>query len=93
MSSLLATASEGVAGFTADEPERFFYAGHIWERNDFTYTAADGRPISGLLLSRQDGEMEVAVWAETPDPATDLFETIFLPTAAGIERIAAAPYG
>lgn len=93
MSSLLATASEGVAGFTADEPERFFYAGHIWERNDFTYTAADGRPISGLLLSRQDGEMEVAVWGEAPDPATDLFETIFLPTAAGIERIVAAPSG
>jgi len=93
MSSLLATASEGVAGFAADEPERFFYAGHIWERNDFIYTAADGRPVRGLLLSRQDGETEVAVWAEAPDPTTDLFETTFLPTAASIERIVAPPSG
>lgn len=93
MSSLLATASEGVAGFAADEPERFFYAGHVWERNDFTYTDAGGGAVQGLLLSRQDGETEVAVWAEAPDPATDLLQTIFLPTAAGIDRIVAAPSG
>ena len=93
MSGLLATASEGVAGFTADEPRRFFYAGHVWERNDFSYTDANGGIVQGLLLSRQDGETEIAVWAETPDGGADLFETAFLPTAASIERIAVAPSG
>jgi hypothetical protein len=93
MAGLLQTASEGVTGFTADEPYRFFYAGHVWERNDFTYTDANGRLVSGLLLSRQDGETEIAVWAETPDAAGDLPATVFLPTAAGIERIVAAPSG
>lgn len=93
MTGLLQTAAEGVTGFTADEPQRFFYAGHVWERNDFTYTDGNGRLVSGLLLSRQDGETEIAVWAETPDATGDLPATVFLPTAASIERIVAAPSG
>ena len=93
MAGLLQTAAEGVTGFTADEPERFFYAGHIWERNEFAYTGANGSLVSGLLLSRQDGETEIAVWAETPDATGDLLATVFLPTAASIERIIAAPSG
>ena len=93
MAGLLQTSAEGVTGFTADEPQRFFYAGHVWERNDFTYSDANGSLVSGLLLSRQDGETEIAVWAETPDTTGDLFAAVFLPTAASIERIVAAPSG
>jgi hypothetical protein len=93
MAGLLQTAAEGVAGFTADEPQRFFYAGHLWERNDFYYTDANGNIVAGLLLSRQDGDTEIAVWAEAPDPADELFMTVFLPTAATIERIPAPPSG
>jgi hypothetical protein len=93
MAGLLQTAAEGVTGFTADEPRRFFYAGHVWERNDFTYTDGNGRLVTGLLLSRQDGETEIAVWAETPDATGDLPASVFLPTAASIERIVAAPSG
>lgn len=93
MAGLLQTAAEGVTGFTAEEPERFFYAGHIWERNDFYYTDANGNIVAGLLLSCQDGDTEIAVWAEAPDPADELFMTVFLPTAATIERIPAPPSG
>jgi hypothetical protein len=89
MAGLLATASEGVTGFTADEPQRFFYAGRVWERNDFSYSDANGNPVNGLLLSRQDGETEIAVWAEAPAGASDLTATVFLPVAASIERIVA----
>jgi len=93
MAALLQTAAEGVSNFTADEPQRLYYAGRVWERNDFSYTDPNGAIVSGLLLSRQDGEMEIAVWAEAPDPAGDLLETVFLPAAASIERIAPAPAG
>ena len=89
MSGLLGTAAEGVTGFTADEPQRFFYAGRVWERNDFSYSDANGNPVRGLLLSRQDGETEIAVWAEAPDSAADLTATVFLPVAASIDRIVA----
>ena len=87
MSGLLGTAAEGVTGFTADEPQRFFYAGRVWERNDFSYSDANGNPVRGLLLSRQDGETEIAVWAEAPDSAADLTATVFLPVAASIDRL------
>ena len=89
MAGLLATAAEGVTGFTADEPQRFFYAGRVWERNDFSYSDANGNPVRGLLLSRQEGETEIAVWAEAPDSTDDLIATVFLPVAASIERIVA----
>ena len=45
--------------------------------------------MRGLLLSRQDGETEIAVWAEAPDSAADLTATVFLPVAASIDRIVA----
>jgi hypothetical protein len=93
MSGLLQTAAEGVTGFTAEEPQRFFYAGRVWERNDFTYSDANGNPVRGLLLSRQDGETEIAVWAEMASSESDLLATAVLPTAASIERIVAAPSG
>ena len=93
MSGLLQTAAEGVTGFTADEPQRFFYAGRVWERNDFTYSDAGGSLVRGLLLSRQDGETEIAVWAEMAGSDDDLLATAVLPTAASIERIVAAPSG
>lgn len=93
MAGLLHTASEGVAGFTAEEPERMFFGGHLWERNDFIYTDVTGAIIKGLLLSRQEGNMEIAVWAEAPEPASDLLEVIFLPAAASIERIPTSPSG
>lgn len=93
MASLLSIAAEGVAGFTADEPQRLFYGGHIWERNDFHYTDANGNIVAGLLLSRQEGGTEIAVWAEGPDPADELLQTIFLPTVATIERIPPPPSG
>ncbi|MBP6015514.1 MAG: hypothetical protein KA586_02255 [Candidatus Promineofilum sp.] len=93
MAGLLQTAAEGVAGFSADEPRRFFYAGHVWERNDFHYTDPAGSLVAGLLLSRQEGSTEIAVWAEGPDPADVLIQTVFLPTAATIERIPAPPSG
>lgn len=92
MSGLLLTAVEGVSGFTADEPRRFFYAGRVWERNDFTYTDEAGGVVRGLLLSRVDGDAEIAVWAEAPDGG-DLVERVFLPVAASIERIPAPPSG
>lgn len=93
MAALLKTASEGVAGFTADEPQRLFYGGHVWERNDFHYTDANGNVVAGLLLSRQEGGTEIAVWAEAPDPADDQIRNVFLPTAATIERIPSPPSG
>ena len=93
MAGLLQTAAEGVSGFTADEPERFFYAGYVWERNDFHYTDANGNIVAGLLLSRQEGDTEIAVWAEAPDPAGDEIQSIFLPVAATIERIPPPPSG
>ena len=93
MTGLLQTAAEGVAGFSADEPRRFFYGGHVWERNDFHYTDPAGSLVDGLLLSRQEGSSEIAVWAEGPDPADVLIQTVFLPTAATIERIPAPPSG
>jgi len=93
MAGLLETAAEGVAGFTAEEPQRLFYAGHLWERNDFHYTGVDGTEIAGLLLSRLDGDTEVAVWAEGLEPIDDLLNSIFLPTAASIERIPPPPSG
>ena len=93
MTSLLQTAAEGVTGFTAGEPERYFYAGHVWERNDFHYTDTNGNIVAGLLLSRQEGNAEIAVWAEAPDPADELFQSVFLPTAATIERIPPPPSG
>ena len=93
MVGLLQTAAEGVTGFTADEPQRLYYGGYVWERNDFSYTDPGGSVIRGLLLSRQDGETEIAVWAEAPDSGIDLLETVFLPTAASVGRIVAAPAG
>ncbi len=93
MTGLLQTAAEGVSGFTADEPRRLFYAGAVWEGNDFHYTDATGAIVSGLLLSRVDGASEIAVWAEAPDPAEAFIQTTALPTAASIERIAAPPSG
>lgn len=93
MAGLLQTAAEGVSGFAADEPERFFYAGYVWERNDFHYTDANGNIVAGLLLSRQEGNTEIAVWAEAPDPAGDEIQSIFLPVAATIERIPPPPSG
>lgn len=93
MAGLLQTASEGVAGFTADEPQRLFYAGHVWERNDFNYTDPNGVPIAGLLLSRRDGDMEIAVWAEAPDPVEALMQSLFMPVAASVERLPVAPSG
>lgn len=93
MAGLLQTAAEGVAGFSAGEPRRFFYGGRVWERNDFHYTDPAGNVVAGLLLSRQEGSTEIAVWAEAPDPADSLIQLVFLPTAATIERIPAPPSG
>ncbi len=93
MTGLLQTAAEGVAGFTADEPQRLFYGGYLWERNDFRYTDADGANVAGLLLSRVEGETEIAVWAEASDPAEELLQTVFLPVAASIELIPPPPSG
>lgn len=93
MAGLLQTAADGVAGFSADEPRRFFYGGHVWERNDFHYTDPAGHLVAGLLLSRLEGSTEIAVWAEGLDPADTLIQTVFLPTAATIERIPAPPSG
>ncbi len=93
MAGLLQTAAEGVDGFTADEPRRLVYGGFVWERNDFHYTDANGHIVAGLLLSRRDGDTEIAVWGEAPDPAGDLIRTLFLPTAATVERIPVAPSG
>ena len=93
MAGLLQTAAEGITDFSANEPERFFYAGRVWERNDFHYTDANGNMVAGLLLSRQDGDTEIAVWAEAPDPADEKFQSVFLPTAATIERIPLPPSG
>jgi hypothetical protein len=93
MTGLLQTAAEGVNGFTAEEPQRLFYAGHVWERNDFRYTDADGANVAGLLLSRVEGETEIAVWGEAPDPADELITTVFLPVAASIELIPPPPSG
>ncbi len=93
MTGLLQTAAEEVSGFTADEPRRLFYAGAVWEGNDFHYSDANGAIVAGLLLSRVDGDSEIAVWAEAPDPATTFLQTTALPTAASIERIAAPPSG
>ena len=93
MTGLLQTAAEGVSGFTADEPRRLFYAGSVWEANDFHYIDANGAIVAGLLLSRIDGESEIAVWAEAPDPAGAFIQTTALPTAASIQRIAAPPSG
>lgn len=93
MASLLQTAAEGVSGFTAEEPRRFFYAGHMWERNDFYYTDPEGNIVAGMLLSRQEGATEIAVWIEAPDPAEDVIQSVFLPTAATIERIPPPPSG
>lgn len=93
MASLLKTASEGVAGFSADEPQRLLYGGHVWERNNFHYTNANGNLVAGLLLSRQEGGTEIAVWAEALDPSNDLVRNVFLPTAATIERIPPPPSG
>lgn len=93
MSGLLETAAEGVAGFSANEPQRLFYAGHMWERNDFHYTTAEGVEIAGILLSRLDGETEIAVWAEGVSPIDELLNSVFLPAAASIERIPPPPSG
>jgi hypothetical protein len=93
MAGLIQTAAEGVAGFAAEEPQRLFFAGHLWERNDFRYTDANGAIVAGLLLSRRDGESEVAVWAEGPDPVDDVRRLIFWPVAASIERIPPPPSG
>lgn len=93
MVGLLQTAAEGVAGFTAEEPQRLFYGGYLWERNDFRYTDADGANVAGLLLSRLEGETEIAVWAEGPDPLEELVQSVFLPVAASIERIPPPPSG
>ena len=93
MASLLQTASEGVAGFTAEEPQSLFYAGHVWEQNNFRYTDAGGSIVDGILLSRRDGDREIAVWAEAPSPAEDIMQSVFFPLAASIERIPTAPSG
>lgn len=93
ISSLLQTASEDVLGFAAEEPQRLFYGGHVWERNDFHYTDINGSLVSGLLLSRQDGNTEITVWAEALEPAGELLQSVFLPVAASIERIPVAPSG
>jgi hypothetical protein len=94
MTGLLNIAAEGVTGFVADEPYRFFLAGHTWERNDFSYVDANGMPIAGLLLSRRDGEQEIALWAETPaDQSLDRFHRAFLPAAASIQTLPTSPEG
>jgi hypothetical protein len=93
MAGLIQTAAEGVTSFTAGEPQRLFYSGQLWERNDFSYVDANGAIVSGLLLSHRDGDMEIAFWAEAPDPPGELVETLFLPIAASIERIPAPPSG
>jgi hypothetical protein len=93
MTGLLQTASEGVAGFTAAEPQRLYYGGYLWERNDFSYTDANGSVIRGMLLSRQENGTEIAFWAEAPDPPGDIVARLFLPITASVERIPPQPSG
>lgn len=94
MAGLLQTAAEGVAGFEADEPQRYYYAGHVWQRNDFRYVDPSGTEIRGLLLSRLEANQEIAVWGEAPAESAEIqFEQVFLPTAATIRLTPAPPAG
>jgi hypothetical protein len=94
MTGLLNIAADGVTGFVAEEPYRFYLAGFTWERNDFSYVDATGTPITGLLLSRVDGDQEIALWAETPaEQSLDRFRRHFLPAAASIQSLPAIPEG
>jgi hypothetical protein len=93
MTGLLQTAAEGVAGFTATESQRLYYGGYLWERNDFSYTTANGAIVRGMLLSRQENGAEISFWAEAPDPPGDVVERLFLPIAASVERIPPPPSG
>jgi hypothetical protein len=87
MAGLILTASEGVANFRAEESRPMVYAGYVWERSNFTYTDANGAIVAGLLLSRSHGNREIAFWAEAPDPAGEIVQSIILPAAASIAAV------
>lgn len=93
--SLLQTAATGLDSFTANEPQRRYLAGRIWESNQLSYVDSAGEPIEGLLLITVDAGREIAVWAEAPESyQPDFFEHVVMPAVASIRLIpGSAPQG
>lgn len=85
LAALLAAAGEGVSGFEVTSTGPLFLGGALWQQGAFTYRNAAGRAIAGTILTRPDGDNEIAVWSEWPpdgDPARD--EAIALAMAASL---------
>jgi hypothetical protein len=66
LAALLAAAGEGVEGFEVVSFGAYQLAGDTWQQGDFAYTNADGTAIAGTVLTRPDGDNEIAVWSEWP---------------------------
>lgn len=60
-------------------PFIFPLAGHVWDRVNFAYTAADGTEIWGFIMTRVSDGQEVVAWAEAPATTyNELESTVFL---------------
>lgn len=83
LAALVRDAGYGMAGFGAERPFAFPLAGHVWDRANFAYTAADGTEIWGFIMTRISEGQEIVAWAEAPAAAyNDLEPTVFLTVIA-----------
>lgn len=83
---LLDDAALGIQSFEAEPPYRFGLGGHIWDRVDFAYTAADGVTIWGYIMLRIEAGQEIVAWAEAPSTIYNQTETaVFLTMIADLD--------
>lgn len=79
---------QDVADIALSDASGFALAGQAWSRYDFRYTAANGAPMRGLLMSSVS-DSEQVVWAEAPEVDWATFvETVLaiVSTAYGAPR-------
>ena len=80
-------AERGMANFQITPPAPVSLGDITWQRSDFSYESGDGRPISGFLMARRDGEQTIAAWAEAPANQFAQMDTaVFLTMLADIEK-------
>ncbi len=79
LETLVRDAGAGAADFAAEAPFTFALGPQLWQRADFSYTAADGGEIWGFIMARMENGQEVVAWAEAPaSDYNDLADSVFL---------------
>ncbi len=73
----LNTATDGAQDVTFQPSEAVALAGYAWLRTDFNYTAVNGVPMRGAILTSYD-DAERVIWAESPQESWAAFEEVVL---------------